>query len=762
MTDYRVSDMSTATTPTIIESFPYGRLPAAGSAGRLARVTDTTARPRLWLDDGARWSPLVDNTVNVLSFGPVSPTDPATTRATLQAALDTGANVYLPAGVYPIDSTLFFHSGQTVFGDGRAGPGSGARFTEIVVPQPKSTTPQDPPPPPVIMFQSAACPEGTRDVVIRDLNINNSNTWQPGSVGIDFTGVGYSRVERVSMRGHGTAIKGRDSALRTYVRAGSHDSWLRVTATDDLLYADGVAIAIEYRSSAGKPVVVRGTVQAVAGPDDPDYPALEVGALRSGDVSPPPTPSQLPVGAKVFHDNKNDGYYNTVVECEIANCLRGVSLTNDGDAWTVLDGNFMSNICGIYVEASDANRFRSSFVLNGVGVEFGDRSGANTVLSGSKFEGNGNLDKWTDPSVQPVVLGAVRCHKGSLRNTIESCELSDSNDYVLDETDGDNLYTGPHSTSHPTMPSGVGGGGNIVSNGDFVVESTVPGIADGWAFKGTVPTTMGFSIRSVKDHPAEVPPGTRAAQLWHMDQGVNVPFALYREIAVTPGQWYTFTARTMVDDGGDGLYTLFITTTFSSGDSRYKQLYYTGPLRSHNYYIRSLPGHDGYNAGLHRTSFEIPDGVDSIFLLVRNYLNHTNPEDPKDRSCLVEAAGGANAWFGKFHIEPGRGIATESRDCGVMSHVQTTGGPLTINDKAAITITHPFHAVAPGTGGTLKNINPPAGFSGMIVLHATGTWNATTDGTGAGKIGTPLSMTAGKTAFGWYDTGSGTWWFTPA
>jgi hypothetical protein len=231
-----------------------------------------------------------------------------------------------------------------------------------------------------------------------------------------------------------------------------------------------------------------------------------------------------------------------------------------------------------------------------------------------------------------------------------------------------------------------------------------------------------------------------------MSHGQNQYFSIYRELAVAPGQWYTFTARTMVEPGGDKLYSLTVATTPSF--SQDQELCYSG----------LMPAHD-YNTGLHRHAFRIPDNVNSIYLIIRNA--NTSP-DPHNPYCEV-TADSATAWFGKFHLEPGRGVSTESRDSGLMGHIQTSGGLLTIDARtASIPVTHPYHTVAPGTGAVLRQIIPPAGFSGMIVLRATGAWTATTDATGPGKIGTPLTMTAGKTVFGWYDTGSDTWWFTPA
>ncbi|HEX6527414.1 MAG TPA: glycosyl hydrolase family 28-related protein [Streptosporangiaceae bacterium] len=741
MTDQRTSDVSTATAPTIIESFTETGLPAPGSAGRLARVTDRPAR--LWLDDGTGWSPLVGNVVNVLSYGSFGSPDTTTAaiNAATYAASQSGASVYLPAATYTINGPLLFYAGQTIFGDGKSA---------TVITTPAKT--------PITMFRFAGYPAAARDVMIRDLSIVNRTPWQHGSIGIDFTGIGFSRIERVSLNSHGTAIIGRDSALRTYV-IGSTDKLLHVTATDTLYFGTApIAIAIEgYQAPGGQAVLLYGNVTRVADPHDPDYPgypALYVTLTGSNPTVPLPPLTDIPAGAKVFHNNRVDyGYYNSVADCDIANCIRGLSLTNDGDEWTVLDGQFRSNICGIYVEASDGNRFRTTFSSNGVGIEFGSRGVSNTVLAGSYFEGNGDLSRWTDPTLQPAVLGAVRCHvdpagnpaDNPVGNTVETSALSNYFDNVADETDGDNVCTSPHLRSFPAMPSGTASGRNILFNGDFAVDSDNDNIADGWTPSTSVPPG---TLAIVSD---PVPAGTRTAQQWTMKPGRNPLFRLYRQLEVIPGQWYTFTARTMADtDDPDpankdvGLYTLLITT--AQGQTLYNQ---------------HLPKHD-FNTGFHRRSFQIPPGVTSIYVILHN--NDNTPADLPQGCYVPDGNPPANAWFGKFQLEPGRGISTESRDSGLMGHVETSGGPLTIGAKTAssISVTHPYHTVAPGAGAVLKQIVPPAGFSGMIVLTATGSWTATTDGSGPGKIGTPLTMTAGKTVFGWYDTSSGTWWFTPA
>jgi hypothetical protein len=715
MNDQRTSDSS----PTIVESFPTNGLPAAGAAGRLARVTDGEAR--LWLDDGSLWSPLVDNTVNVLSCGPVHPTNATTTTATLQAALGTKANVYLPAGVYPIDETLEFHTGQTIFGDGK---GRTAIVTDA----------------PITMFRSDTCPRIARDVLFRDLKINNTTWWNSASVGIDFTGVGFSRIERLSMRGHGAAIMGRDSMLRTYVGEKSTDTWLNVTATDNLLYAPGVAVVVRWKDIKGKLVVVKADVDDVATTGDPVYPAL---ALRPKDAATPLPPLHtIPPGSVVFHDDDHGGgYYNAVADCEIADCLRGISLTNDGNNWTVLDGRFGSNLCGIYVESTDGARIRSTFEHNGVGVEFGPGATTNTVLAGSYFEANGQAEAWA--KFPGAALGAVRCRLQSNNNTIEPCLLSNSTDYVVDEADdGNNTCSSPYLPAFPAMPSGMGGGGNILANNDFAAWTQPSGLPDGWKANIAVParTMMSFDPETTI-----VPAGTTTALRWTMYKGQNTYYSIYREIAVIPGQWYTFTARTCVDDGGHGLYTLTVATktSFSTED----ELYYSHPM----------PTHDNYNIGMHRHAFRVPDGVRSIYVILRNV---NTSKEAEHHYCEV-TKDSATARFGKFQLEPGRGVPTESRDSGLMGHVQTGGGLLTI-EANKISVTHPFHTVAAGTGtngGVLMNIVPPPGFSGMIMLRATSSWTAATDGTGPGKIGTALTMTAGKTVAGWYDLGSGTWWF---
>lgn len=726
----------TTSTPTVVESYPAGQLPAPGTAGRLARVTDRHAP--LWMDNGSRWGPLVENTVNALGFCPIS-TDPtndaaAATADTIQAALNSGANVYLPAGTYRIDKTLYFHSGQTIFGDGKGS-------TILTSSEP------------IAMFQSAVYPSYTRDVLIRDIRIDNDDTKayaNPGAIGIDFTGVSFSRIERVSMRWHEIGIRGRDSALRTWVRANSTATMLHVTATDTL-YTGGENITIAYKSADGTDVRLTGKVNSVASHTDPDYPALGV-TLAAGS---PPLPS-IPVGAMVYQTFQSSagggGYYNSVVDCEITSCTSGVALTNSGNNWTVLDGRFFENVRGVYVEASVGNRFRSAWEKNGVGVEFGGGGDVNTVLGGAYFENNGNLKEvWAPLHVTPPVLAAVYCHLGAVDNTIEPGLFSDGTDTVVDENNGRNTSLGAFVQSFPSMASGHSNGHNVLCNGDFAVTSQVTGIADGWNRSTNAPVS---SVFDVVGQSAAVPPGARTALSWGMRKGRNDLFYLYRQVDVVPGQWYTFTGYSKVNANGDGLYRILIVPRLNY--TQPEELYYSAPM----------PAHD-YSTGFHRGSFQVPSDTTSVYLILAN-VNNDPSKLHNDPSCWTPDNDdvAATAWFGKFQLEPGRGIPSESHAGGLMAHVQTSGGQLVAT--AALPVTHSFHTVAPpspqpSTGPVaIQNIMAPQGFSGLLVLHATGDWTTRTDGVGPGKIGTKLTMSAGSTTFGWYDTTSRTWWFSPA
>src|SRR5436853_5495549 len=65
---------------TIVNSYTKSGLPAAGTAGRIARVTDDVHS--LWMDTGSLWFGLTGQVVNVQNFGAIGEglRDAGTTR----------------------------------------------------------------------------------------------------------------------------------------------------------------------------------------------------------------------------------------------------------------------------------------------------------------------------------------------------------------------------------------------------------------------------------------------------------------------------------------------------------------------------------------------------------------------------------------------------------------------------------------------------------------------------------------------------------
>jgi len=105
---------------TTLLSYAVADLPAAGTAGRLAWVTDNIRG--VWRDDGTQWVS-VTGVANVLDFGAYNDgTNATATRAAIQAAIDAipaeGGTVFIPAGSYIVDATLVPASNMTIQGAG--------------------------------------------------------------------------------------------------------------------------------------------------------------------------------------------------------------------------------------------------------------------------------------------------------------------------------------------------------------------------------------------------------------------------------------------------------------------------------------------------------------------------------------------------------------------------------------------------------------------------------------------------------------------
>lgn len=145
-------------------------------------------------------------TVDARDFGVVG--DGVTDdTAALQTALDTGLAVYLPAGTYKVTSALRFYPSQTVYGPAKSYWGDGgARIVATGA---------------ISVFEPAAATH-MRDVVIRDLTIDNAAARPAGSIGIDFTGVSHGMIERCSLRQHEKGIRGQQGGDGGYYNVVDH------------------------------------------------------------------------------------------------------------------------------------------------------------------------------------------------------------------------------------------------------------------------------------------------------------------------------------------------------------------------------------------------------------------------------------------------------------------------------------------------------------------------------------------------------------
>lgn len=101
----------------IVNSYTVASLPAAGTAGRIARVTDSVRG--LWMDQGVQWFSLSGATIDVRNFGAVG-NGVADDTAALQSALNAGPRriVYIPPGNYRTTAPLTLPSNTTVRGAG--------------------------------------------------------------------------------------------------------------------------------------------------------------------------------------------------------------------------------------------------------------------------------------------------------------------------------------------------------------------------------------------------------------------------------------------------------------------------------------------------------------------------------------------------------------------------------------------------------------------------------------------------------------------
>lgn len=108
---------------TAIPSYAFASLPTAGTAGRLANVTNVTRG--VWLDTGSQWASLSGEIANVKVFGAKgdgTTDDTAAILAAIASLASNGGTVYMPQGVYLVTSTITLGTCQKLVGAGSGQP----------------------------------------------------------------------------------------------------------------------------------------------------------------------------------------------------------------------------------------------------------------------------------------------------------------------------------------------------------------------------------------------------------------------------------------------------------------------------------------------------------------------------------------------------------------------------------------------------------------------------------------------------------------
>src|SRR5688500_6076690 len=118
----------------VVPSSTKSGLPSPGTAGSLARVSDSTRG--LWMDTGTLWFALSGAVVNVREFGAkgdgsTSPTDLAAFNAALAALPSSGGVIFMPPGNYTLDDTFDLTSGPPTVSLIGCGPRSTTITTSV-------------------------------------------------------------------------------------------------------------------------------------------------------------------------------------------------------------------------------------------------------------------------------------------------------------------------------------------------------------------------------------------------------------------------------------------------------------------------------------------------------------------------------------------------------------------------------------------------------------------------------------------------------
>lgn len=367
------------------------------------------------------------------------------------------------------------------------------------------------------------------------------------------------------------------------------------------------------------------------------------------------------------------GYFNLVSNSEVAGCTVGLHNNQAGNANIVQISTFRSNgTAGIWVDSVTGLMVAGcDFESNGYGVRF-----AATDYLGTATTEATNCSVETSHFEQNVYAGGYIT--GACTGIQESANaFSNATDGWIDQSTrtpgtqkGLNVSLSPVASSTSFAMTGLGGGANMIPNGNMEVgtgSGALAGIADGWSLSAALPAGMALSVDAATFYT-----GT-ASQKWAITGATGVR-TLSIPFSVTPFATYVLTCvhwKTTANDWRIGIGT-------SPGTGTYE----TAVLPSANRWDQ------------HRIVFTVSN-------LTQLYLWFQN----------INVATATTLWIDSVKIEPG--VLPTAMLPDDLSANKNTVGP-NLASAASIAVTHGVHHI---TGvAAISTIAVPAGFVGNFIL----------------------------------------------
>jgi hypothetical protein len=368
-------------------------------------------------------------------------------------------------------------------------------------------------------------------------------------------------------------------------------------------------------------------------------------------------------GIHGYDSTGGGGYYNHVVDCELASNQYGVYLEHSANAWEIRGGRLsFQNIAGVYVQDSTGVHISSTFEKVPTAIHFASGARENSVTD-SYFE---NPGPEPDPN-KP--FAAVRCDAGATYNWVDgSSVVSDDFDRFIDE-DGSNVFLHHRPVSFPSVQAHIASG-ELWFNGGFESDSNGDGLADGLSI-----TPFPAPGQDVGLDPNVTRRRVGTSQRWSVT-GVSQR-TLDKTFVVTPGHWYVLTGWTFIPAGSEGRFEVI---------------------------AEDKPG--------------APLVLASSGVLQRSGLwqFHRHTVLPATTSLFWHATqtpplGPGTIYLDEWSCKPGV-IPSDFEEDGAARHPTAMGNTLTA--AATVTVTHTIHRI---TGVIpISSIIAPANFCGTITL----------------------------------------------